>query len=79
MPFANDEVFSLGNGRLRMPMLVQGSYLGLAKLREQVTLEPHTQHLVPLHCPRVEKQFIFLLELLPSTGTKGVHVPRTIV
>jgi len=51
--FSNDEVFTLENGCVRVPMVVRGICLGLAKLREQVTLEPHTQHLVPLHCPKV--------------------------
>jgi len=44
--FANDEIFSFGNAHVRVPMCVKGSCLGLAKLMEQVTLEPHTQHLV---------------------------------
>jgi len=79
VPYANDEVFSLLNGRVRVPRVVRGSCLGLAKLREQVTLEPHTQYLVPLHCPWVKKQSIFLLEPFPSTGTEGFYVPRTIL
>jgi len=79
VPCANDQLFTLGNARIKVPMVVKGSCLGLAKFREQVTSEPHTQHLVGVRCPYINDQSVFLLEPLPNTEILGFHVPRTIL
>jgi len=77
--YANDGLFTLRNGRVEVPMCVKGSCLGLAKLREQITLEPHTQHIVGLHCPKIYDKTVYLLEPLSGTEDQGYRVPRTIL
>jgi len=40
------EVFSLGDAQITVPLVVRGDTLGLAKLREQVSLQRNTQRIV---------------------------------
>jgi len=74
VPYANNQVFTPGNVRIKVPMVVKGTCLGLAKLGEQVTLEPHNQQLVGLKCPYLPDQSVFLLEPIPNTEILGFHV-----
>jgi len=41
---------------------VGGDTLGLAKLREQVTLQPTTQKIVRLNGPKIDEQSVFIVE-----------------
>jgi len=43
IPYASDAIFTLGNGRVSVPMCVNGSGLGMAKLREHVHLKLSTR------------------------------------
>jgi len=52
VPYVSQGVFSLGDARITVPLVVRGDTLGLTKLREQVTLQPNTQRLVRLNCPK---------------------------
>jgi len=79
VPYGNDAVFALGSDCVRVPMCVKESCLGLAKLKEQVTLESHTQHLVGLRGPALRDHKIYLIELLPNTEGQGFRFPRTIL
>jgi len=51
----------------------------LAKLRERVTLQPNTQQIVRLNCPKIDEQSEFLLEPIVLEDTQGFCVPRTIL
>jgi len=59
-------VFFLGDARITVPLVVKKDMLGLAKLREQVTIQPDTQHIVKLDCPKINEQSAFLLEPIVS-------------
>jgi len=45
-----------------VPLVVKGNTLGLAKLKEQVSLQPNTQRIVRLNGPKINEQSIFLVE-----------------
>jgi len=75
VPYANSEVFTLGN----VPMVVKGNCLGLAKLRKQVTIQPHTQQIVDLKVPRIDNQSICLIEPIYNKKRPRFCVPRTIL
>jgi len=60
-------------------MVVKGNCLGLAKLCETVTLQPNTQQIVGLQCPKINNQSVFLLEPITYEDTQGFCVPRTIL
>jgi len=79
VPYANKAVFTLGGDCITVPMIVKGNVLGLAKLREQVTLQPNTQQIVGLNCPKIKNQSVFLLEPVKHEDTCGFLVPRTIL
>jgi len=79
VPYVSQETFSLGDARITVPLVVKGDTLGLAKLKEQVTLEPHTQHKVRLKCPKIVGQSVFLLKPVVHVDTQGFCVPRTIL
>jgi len=55
-------VFYLGDARISVSLVVKGDTLGLAKLREQMTLQRNTQRIVRLNCPKINEQSVFLLE-----------------
>jgi len=54
-----------------VPLVVNGDTLGLEKLREQVTLQPNTQQIVRLNCPKINEQSAFLLEPIVHEDTQG--------
>jgi len=56
VPYANNALFTLGNAHVVIPMVVKENCLGLAKLRETVTLQPNTQQIVGLHCLKINNQ-----------------------
>jgi len=58
---------------------VKGNTLGLAKLMKQVTLQPNTQQIVRLKCPKINEQSVFLLEPIVHEDTQGFCLPRTIL
>jgi len=42
VPYMSEGLFSLCKNRVVIPMVAKGRCLGLVKLRDRVTLEPHT-------------------------------------
>jgi len=79
VPYASSEVFTLNDARVSVPMVVKGNCLGLTKFRKQVTIQPHTQQIVGLRVPRIDNQFVCLVE--PIYNDQGPHfcIPRTIL
>jgi len=77
--YANKNLFTLGGARIVVPMVVEGNVLGLAKLREAVTLQPNTQQIVGLNCPKINNQSVFLLEPIMREDTHSFCVQRTIL
>jgi len=77
--YANKGLFTLGDARVVVPMVVKGNCLGLAKLREAVTLQPNTQQIVGLHCPKINNPSVFLLEPIMHEDTQGFCVPHLII
>jgi len=72
-------VFSLEDAQITVPLVVKGDTLGLANLREQVTVQPNTQQIVRLNCPKVNEQSAFSLEPIVHEDTQGFCVPCTIL
>jgi len=56
VPYTSKGVFSQGYAQITVPMVVKGNNLGLAKLREQVTLQPNTQQIVELNYPKIKEE-----------------------
>jgi len=79
VPYANREVFTLGNARVSVPMVVMDNCLGLAKLRKQVTIQLHTQQIVDLRVPRIDNQYICLIEPIYNRKIPRFCIPRTIL
>jgi len=52
-------IFSLGNARITVPIVVKRDTLGLAQLREQVKLQPITQQIVRLSCLKINGQYFY--------------------
>jgi len=77
VPYANEGIFTFGNARIEVNMVVKGSCLNVAKLSEQVTLPPHAQHLVNLRCLEVNNLSVFLLEAILNTENQRFRVPQT--
>jgi len=57
--YLSQGVFSLGDARITVPLVVEGDTSGLAELKEQVTLQPNTQSIVGLNSPKINKQPVF--------------------
>jgi len=57
--YLSKEVFSLEDARIMVPLVVKGDTLGLAKLKEQVTLQSNTQQIVRLICLKINGQRYF--------------------
>jgi len=72
-------VFTLEDARVTVPLVVKGETLGLAKLKQQVTLQPNTQQIVSLICPKINNQKAFLLEPIVQEDGLGFCLPRTIL
>jgi len=79
VPYANRELFTLESARVSVPMVVKRNCLGLAKLRKQVTLQPHTQQIVDLKVPCADNQSICLIEPIYNREGHRFCVPRTIL
>jgi len=79
VPYVSQGVFSLGEARITVPLVVKEDTLGSAKLREQVTLQPNTQQIVRLSCPKINEQSVFLLEPIVHEDMHGFCLPRTIL
>jgi len=77
--YLSQGVFSLGNARITVPLVVKGDTLSLAKLKEQVTFQPNAQQIVRLDCPKINEQSVLLLEPIVHEDTLGFCVPRTIL
>jgi len=77
--YVSQGIFSLGDVRITVPLVVKGDTLGLAKLMEQVTLQPNTQQIVRVKCPKINGESVFLLEPIVNMDTQGFWVPRTIL
>jgi len=77
--YLSQGLFSLGDARVTVPLVVKGETLGLAKLKQQVTLQANTQQIVQIICPRIRDQSVFLLEPIMHKGGQGIWVPRTIL
>jgi len=58
---------------------VKGDILGLAKLREQVNLQPNTQQIVRLSCPKINEQSEILMEPIVHEDTQGFRMLRIIL
>jgi len=82
VPYANKGLFTLGgtlgDARITVPMTVKGNVLGLAKLREQVILQPNTQQIVGQNFPKINNQSVYLLESIVHKDTCGFLVQGTI-
>jgi len=79
VPYANKGLFTLGDACIVVPMVVKGNCLGFAESRETVTLQPNTQEIVGLQCPKINNQSRFLLEPITHKDTQGFGVPRMIL
>jgi len=79
VPYAHSEVFTLTNAHVSVPMVVKGNCLGLAKLRKQVTIQPHTQQIVDLRVPRIDNQFICLIEPIYDRDGPSFCIPHIIL
>jgi len=77
--YASSGIFTLDNARVSVPMVVKGNCLGLAKLRKQVTIQPHTQKIVDLRIPRIDNQSICLIEPVYNRDGPNFCIPRTIL
>jgi len=56
-----------------------GNYLGLAKLRRTVILQPHTQQKVAIKCRRVNNHSVYLLEPIVHKNNQYFCVFRTML
>jgi len=71
IPYASDAIFTLGNGRVSVPMCVKGSGLGLAKLTEHVNLKPSAQF-GRLQGSKLNNKSVTWFEFLPDTEVSHI-------
>jgi len=79
VPYVFQGIFALEESRITVPLVVKGDMLGVAHLKEEVTLQPYMIHLVKIQCPQIEGESAFLLEPLVNVDAKGFCMPRTIL
>jgi len=72
-------VFTLGDARVTVPLVVKAETLRLARLKQQMTLHPNTQNIVRMICPQINRQKAFLLEPIVYDDSLGIRVPSTLL
>jgi len=55
-------VFSLGDARITVPLVVKGRTLGLKKIKKHVTWHPNTLNIVRLNGPEINERSVSLVE-----------------
>jgi len=66
----------LGIAQITVPLVIKKDTLGRAELREQVTLQPHTQKIMGLSSSKVNTQPICLVEPTNGIGIVGLSIAQ---